>query len=428
MSFRPIYGPLGGPGDLALGIAQGEAEAARIASQRPSSPGLAALGTGLGAGFSRGIESALEQQMFQERQAQRLAAQQQMQAARDQDALLRQQQRDAARLEREQEKRVFDELSQQAVQGEEILNNAFMSGRMSPADAQAYQEMQTDWAAMAGDGFIYMDPDEQQGYILQRNLSLTKMAQKYRPKSLLDKTLQTSIPGKSLNDRWEAEHGYRPFDESASYQYENRAGGSVLKPVDGTTALDRAKAEAELAKAKGDTGTNYLPLEGTPYAGLAPAGSFGEFKGDQFTGKILKAGEAAAGGLPISQDPEKMLKFHKAAQDQLKIEYGDRPIPDGAIPKRAQQLADMASQVGERSQEREAVNDLMLDDPINASAIKHYYDMAMKLARQKGLPPEVVVSNEIRMIMDEPGSNQSPEMVRRVELLRKIAGKLNAID
>jgi hypothetical protein len=305
MSFRPIYGPLGGPGDLALGIAQGEAEAARIASQRPSSPGLAALGTGLGAGFSRGIESALEQQMFQERQAQRLAAQQQMQAARDQaiwdrmdareqDALLRQQQRDAARLEREQEKRVFDELSQQAVQGEEILNNAFMSGRMSPADAQAYQEMQTDWAAMAGDGFIYMDPDEQQGYILQRNLSLTKMAQKYRPKSLLDKTLQTSIPGKSLNDRWEAEHGYRPFDESASYQYENRAGGSVLKPVDGTTALDRAKAEAELAKAKGDTGTNYLPLEGTPYAGLAPAGSFGEFKGDQFTGKILKAGDQEA--------------------------------------------------------------------------------------------------------------------------------------
>jgi hypothetical protein len=158
------------------------------------------------------------------------------------------------------------------------------------------------------------------------------MAQKYRPKSLLDKTLQTSIPGKSLNDRWEAEHGYRPFDESASYQYENPRGRERTKAGRWYDRARSGEGGSRVGEGQGRHRNQLSPARGHAIRRAGPRRIVRRVQGRPVHREDSQGGRSRSGGLPISQDPEKMLKFHKAAQDQLKIEYGDRPIPDGQSP------------------------------------------------------------------------------------------------
>ena len=434
MAYNIIHGGFGGPGDVGLGLSQGLLGAAQAYAARPSP--WANFGAGLGQGFSRGVDLAIQDKYAQKREDRVLSRQEKQQEA----YLNRMQEQQDAISARQFALERYRAVDDQYQQSYEAIRKAIQAGNVSPDLAIEFDRLNNDHLADASDPLLQnmFSPEDWMQQDMQFKQSIIGLTSRLpKQPTPLEQIGKSWVLGSELNDQYVANAQQRlgvlpdgfqgPYDPTAAYQYNERYKNFDIVP--GTGELEKAKAAAERAKIGSG---NYPPTvkdhpAWQPYLQEHP--EIAAWPLDE-KGKPLipfpKPDDQP--NLPPNQDPEAMSKFRKMAADEWKAENGnDIPAPGGWIEQRANAIADSMSQVGERSSERKAVETLMRNDPDNAPAIQFLYQQVVDQSRQRQIPPEVLIEREIRETMSQPGSNANPDVVRRVQLLNRIKKELDAI-
>lgn len=398
MPFVIQYGGPPGPGMGAVGLGLAQAKAQNRMNQAPSFG--AQVAAGLGQGITQGTNLYLQNQQWNQQQD-RLDKRED---ARQKAILERQMAMENQRLMQEKQLAMDQQALQAGQQASPVLSEYANSGKAPGEWMAEYDAIQNDWMALNEDpGVEGIDPDQRWRAAVSISQRKAQLSQKIpRPKSPTEEFAASVISGKTINDDLEKQIGARPFNDSAMYQKEIRSGSPRFTLVDGT-GEPTAKIVPFSALPPQEQQT-YSALNRGPGTLLVPDNDFGyRVHPDSAKDTTSKSGGGAdADAKAYSAALDQAIKY------QREINGPDKALDMDAIRQTTDSILNAGRNVGERTNETVAIENVQKKYPYLAKDIASVHQEVIAQSTRNRIPPEVECRNRLDNLLVHPELDKDP--------------------